>query len=167
MLLIPDWAVMAAMGTVASRKPKSAQVSSALAAIQGSREAQEVVNAMRAGSAPTVVLHRQLEAIRRAGDRVRLQAFTLEIQRALQESQRRTADLRELQQFTDYRARLEAVGVQLYRTDPADGAVTYFSALNGVVRPYVDLGAVHELVATREAAQEGLTRRALVKRYAG
>lgn len=127
--------------------------SPALSAIQGTREAQELLNAMRAGVAPSEALHWVLQALRRAGDLARLRAFTQELQRALQEGQRRASDLRELKRFTEYRARLLAVGMHLYRTDPADGPVTYFTASQGVVRPSVDLNLVHDMMLVIEAGQ--------------
>lgn len=134
-----------------AHRPQS--VHAAVASIQGSREAQELINALRAGVASSEALHWALLGIRRAGDNARLRAFTKEIQHALREGQRRASDLRELKRFTDLRARLQAVGVHLYRTDPADGPPTFFTATRGVIRPHVDLDLVQDLTLVLEAGQ--------------
>lgn len=124
----------------------------ALAAIQGAREAQELLHVLRAAAAAPETLHVALQGIRAVGDGARLRAFTRELQRALQDSQRRAPDLRDVKDFGDLRARAALHGTQLYRTDPADGPVTFFSVTHGVPRMYVGLASVRDRVQDLEAS---------------
>lgn len=60
--------------------------------------------------------------------------------------------MRALKDFQDLTARGALHGLQLYRTDPADGPVSYFTVGHGVPRSYPDLPAVRARIQELEAA---------------
>jgi len=128
----------------------------ALAALQGAREARELLGDVRDRSAAPEALHVALQGLRAAGDGHRLRGFTRELQQALQDGQRRAPDLRDLKEFAGLRARAALHRVQLHRTDPADGLVAYFSVAHGVPRMHPDLASVLSRIEDLEARDETL-----------
>jgi hypothetical protein len=62
----------------------SSAAATALAAVRGCQEAQEVLRELRTGAALPEALHEALQRVRAAGDGARLRAFTRELQKALE-----------------------------------------------------------------------------------
>lgn len=57
-----------------------------------------------------------------------------------------------LKEFYNLRARAALHRVQAYRSDPVDGAATYFTVAHGVPRQHVDLAALRARVEDLEGA---------------